>query len=95
MDAASPTFAIYSYKATPATERTEVGALMARWDDDANPATPDRLDGVRSGAMADGDAFPTAKRTRPSGERVQCERLSGPAQPAPQIRHINEEQLLV
>jgi Trypsin len=52
--------AINSYNATPAPERTEVGALVAQWDDDGNPATPDRVDWVCSGTMVDQDTFVTA-----------------------------------
>lgn len=55
-----PASAINSYNATPAPERTEVGALIAQWDDDANPATPDRVDWVCSGTMVDRDTFLTA-----------------------------------
>jgi hypothetical protein len=55
-----PATAINSYNATPAPERTEVGALLATWDDDGNPATPDRVDWVCSGTMADADTFLTA-----------------------------------
>ena len=60
MAAASPAAAINSYNATPAPERTEVGALIAQWDDDADPATPDRVDWVCSGTMVDRDTFLTA-----------------------------------
>ncbi|MFI7115301.1 trypsin-like serine protease [Amycolatopsis sp. NPDC049868] len=52
--------AINSYNATPAPERTEVGALVATWDNDGNPATPDRVDWVCSGTMVDADTFLTA-----------------------------------
>jgi Trypsin len=52
--------AINSYNATPAPERTEVGALVAQWDDDGDPATPDRVDWVCSGTMVDRDTFVTA-----------------------------------
>lgn len=57
---AAPASAINSYDATPAPERTEVGALVATWDNDANPATPDRVDWVCSGTMVDRDTFLTA-----------------------------------
>ncbi|MEU0513502.1 trypsin-like serine protease [Amycolatopsis sp. NPDC006125] len=57
---AAPASAINSYNATPAPERTEVGALVATWDNDANPATPDRVDWVCSGTMVDRDTFLTA-----------------------------------
>jgi hypothetical protein len=58
--AASPASAINSYNATPAPERTEVGALVATWDNDDNPTTPDRVDWVCSGTMVDADTFLTA-----------------------------------
>ncbi|MEU6853224.1 trypsin-like serine protease [Actinacidiphila alni] len=55
-----PAAAINSYNASPAPERTEVGALIVRWDDDADPATPDRVDWECSGTMIDRDTFLTA-----------------------------------
>jgi hypothetical protein len=58
--AALPAAAINSYNATPAPERTEVGALIVQWDDDADPATPDRVDWECSGTMVDTDTFLTA-----------------------------------
>lgn len=58
--AALPSSAINSYNATPAPERTEVGALVATWDDDGDPATPDRTDWVCSGTMVDANTFLTA-----------------------------------
>ncbi|WP_306186165.1 trypsin-like serine protease [Streptomyces sp. MK5] len=57
---ALPSSAINSYNASPAPERTEVGALIATWDDDGDPATPDRVDWVCSGTMIDGNTFLTA-----------------------------------
>ncbi|WAZ25716.1 trypsin-like serine protease [Streptomyces cinnabarinus] len=57
---ALPSSAINSYNATPAPERTEVGALVATWDHDDDPATPDRVDWVCSGTMIDADTFLTA-----------------------------------
>ncbi|MFB7862024.1 trypsin-like serine protease [Streptomyces sp. NPDC056069] len=57
---AMPSAAINSYNAAPAPERTEVGALIATWDDDADPGTPDRVDWVCSGTMIDADTFLTA-----------------------------------
>ncbi|MCP2241764.1 trypsin-like serine protease [Lentzea aerocolonigenes] len=57
---ALPASAINSYNAAPAPERTEVGALIATWDNDDNPATPDRVDWVCSGTMIDADTFLTA-----------------------------------
>jgi hypothetical protein len=52
--------AINSYHAAPATERAEVGALIARWDHDEDPTTPDRVDWMCSGTMIDADTFLTA-----------------------------------
>ncbi|WP_328875576.1 S1 family peptidase [Streptomyces sp. NBC_00287] len=49
-----------AYNATPAPERTEVGALVATWDHDDDPATPDRVDWVCSGTMIDTNTFLTA-----------------------------------
>jgi len=57
---AGPASAINSYNASPAHERTEVGALIAQWDNDGDPATPDRIDWVCSGTMVDRDTFLTA-----------------------------------
>ncbi|MFJ3621353.1 trypsin-like serine protease [Streptomyces iakyrus] len=57
---ALPSSAITSYNAAPAPERTEVGALVATWDDDGDPATPDRADWVCSGTMIDADTFLSA-----------------------------------
>ncbi|MEU1572178.1 trypsin-like serine protease [Streptomyces collinus] len=57
---ALPSSAINSYNAAPAPERTEVGALVATWDADGDPATPDRVDWVCSGTMIDADTFLTA-----------------------------------
>lgn len=58
--AALPSAAINTYNATPAPERTEVGALIVTWDDDGNPATPDRVDWECSGTMLDANTFLTA-----------------------------------
>ncbi|GHH80221.1 hypothetical protein GCM10018793_34900 [Streptomyces sulfonofaciens] len=55
-----PAAAINSYNAEPAPERTEVGALLATWDDDGDPSTADRVDWVCSGTMVDADTFLTA-----------------------------------
>ncbi|MFI7673492.1 trypsin-like serine protease [Actinophytocola sp. NPDC049390] len=60
MAGAAPAGAINSYNATPAPERTEVGALVATWDNDDDPTTPDRVDWVCSGTMVDADTFLTA-----------------------------------
>ena len=57
---AAPAAAINTYNATPAPERTEVGALVVTWDDDDNPTTPDRVDWVCSGTMVDANTFLTA-----------------------------------
>lgn len=57
---AIPSAAINSYNAAPAPERTEVGALVATWDADGDPGTPDRVDWVCSGTMIDADTFLTA-----------------------------------
>ncbi|GLW74667.1 hypothetical protein Kpho02_69650 [Kitasatospora phosalacinea] len=55
-----PAEAINTYNSAPAPERTEVGALVVQWDDDADPATPDRVDWMCSGTMVDRDTFLTA-----------------------------------
>lgn len=55
-----PASAINSYNATPAPERTEVGALVVSWDNDGNAATPNRVDWMCSGTMVDADTFVTA-----------------------------------
>ncbi|WP_313896213.1 trypsin-like serine protease [Streptomyces sp. YIM 98790] len=57
---ALPAGAINSYNAEPAPERTEVGALVVQWDNDADPSTPDRVRWVCSGTMIDRDTFLTA-----------------------------------
>jgi hypothetical protein len=51
--------AINSYNASPAPERTEVGAFFALWDNTGD-AVPDRFDWVCSGTMIDDDTFLTA-----------------------------------
>ncbi|MFJ6383566.1 trypsin-like serine protease [Kitasatospora sp. NPDC092039] len=56
----TPAAAINSYNASPAPERTEVGALVVQWDDDGDPATPDRVDWMCTGTMVDADTFLTA-----------------------------------
>lgn len=58
--AAPSALAINSYRAESAPERTEVGALIVRWDHDADPATPDRIDWMCTGTMIDADTFLTA-----------------------------------
>jgi len=55
-----PARAINTYNAVPATDRTEVGALVVQWDDDGDPATPDTVDWYCSGTMIDRDVFLTA-----------------------------------
>jgi hypothetical protein len=57
--AAAPAAAINSYNASPAPERTEVGAFMALWDTTGD-GVPDRFDWVCSGTMIDADTFLTA-----------------------------------
>lgn len=54
-----PAAAINSYNATPAPERTEVGAFMALWDN-TDDGVPDRFDWVCSGTMIDRDTYLTA-----------------------------------
>ena len=54
-----PAAAINSYNATPAPERTEVGAFMALWDRTGD-GVPDRFDWVCSGTMVDADTYLTA-----------------------------------
>ncbi|WP_319462485.1 trypsin-like serine protease [Micromonospora sp. RTP1Z1] len=60
MAAAAPASAINTYKAQPAPERTEVGALIVQWDRDGNPGTPDVVDWYCSGTMIDENTFLTA-----------------------------------
>lgn len=56
---AVPAEAINSYNATPAPERTEVGAFVALWDNTGD-GVPDRFDWVCSGTMIDDDTYLTA-----------------------------------
>ena len=56
---ALPAGAINSYNATPAPERTEVGAFVALWDNTGD-GVPDRFDWVCSGTMVDDDTYLTA-----------------------------------
>jgi hypothetical protein len=68
-----PAVAINTYNSAPAPERTEVGALVAQWDDDADPSTPDRVDWVCSGTMIDSDVYLTAAHCTtdwPEGARL-------------------------
>lgn len=51
--------AINTYNATPAPERTEVGAFVALWDN-TDDGVPDRFDWVCSGTMIDRDTYLTA-----------------------------------
>jgi hypothetical protein len=68
-----PAAAINTYNSAPAPERTEVGALVAQWDHDADPSTPDRVDWVCSGTMIDTDVYLTAAHCTtdwPEGSRL-------------------------
>lgn len=56
----SPAAAISSYNSSPAPERTEAGALVVKWDHDADRSTPDKVDWMCSGTMIDHDTFLTA-----------------------------------
>ncbi|MEV4489083.1 trypsin-like serine protease [Micromonospora coxensis] len=60
MVGAVPASAINTYNAQPAPERTEVGALIAQWDRDGDPATPDVVDWYCTGTMIDRNTFLTA-----------------------------------
>ena len=68
-----PALAINTYNATPAPERAEVGALVAQWDADGDPSTPDRVDWVCSGTMISATVFLTAAHCTtdwPDGTRL-------------------------
>jgi Trypsin len=68
-----PAAAINTYNSAPAPERTEVGALVAQWDHDADASTPDRVDWVCSGTMIDSDVYLTAAHCTtdwPEGTRL-------------------------
>jgi secreted trypsin-like serine protease len=68
----SPASAINSYNATPAPERTEVGALVVLTDRDRDPSTPDVVRWSCSGTMISADVFLTAAHcidNRPPGTR--------------------------
>jgi hypothetical protein len=72
-----PAAAINTYNSAPAPERTEVGALVAQWDDDSDPSTPDRVDWVCSGTMIDSDVYLTAAHCTtdwPEGTRLGVSR---------------------
>jgi hypothetical protein len=56
---AAPAFAINSYNAAPAPERTEVGALIVTWDRDGD-GIAERLSVTCTGTMIDDDTFLTA-----------------------------------
>ena len=56
---ATQAFAINSYNASPAPERTEVGAFVALWDNTGD-GVADRFDWVCSGTMVDDDTYLTA-----------------------------------
>lgn len=58
--AITPATAVTSYNSSPAPERTEVGALVVSWDDDADPATPNKVDWYCTGTMVDASTFLTA-----------------------------------
>ena len=69
---AGPASAINSYNATPAPERTEVGALVVQSDGDNNPATPDTVRWSCSGTMISTGVFLTAAHCtvgRPAGTK--------------------------
>lgn len=57
--AAGTASAINTYNASPAPERTEVGAFVALWDNTGD-GVPDRFDWVCSGTMVDDDTYLTA-----------------------------------
>jgi secreted trypsin-like serine protease len=72
LSVAGPASAINSYNATPAPERTEVGALVVQSDRDGNPATPDVVRWSCSGTMISPDVFLTAAHCtvgRPPGTK--------------------------
>ena len=56
---ATPAAAINSYNASPAPERTEVGAFLVLYDRNGD-GTPDRFDWFCSGAMISSDVYLTA-----------------------------------
>jgi hypothetical protein len=69
----APAVAINTYNATPAPERSEVGAFVAQWDDDGDPSTPDRVDWVCSGTMISQSVYLTAAHCTtdwPEGTRL-------------------------
>jgi hypothetical protein len=57
---ALPATAISSYNSEPAPERGEVGALVAQYDHDSDPSTPDRVRWFCSGTMISDDVYLTA-----------------------------------
>jgi hypothetical protein len=68
-----PAAAISTYNSSPAPERTEVGALVAQYDRDADPSTPDAVRWVCSGTMISEDVFLTAAHCTtgwPEGTRL-------------------------
>jgi hypothetical protein len=72
LSVAGPASAINSYNATPAPERTEVGALVVQSDRDNNPATPDTVRWSCSGTMISTGVFLTAAHCtvgRPAGTK--------------------------
>src|SRR6478672_622909 len=56
---ATPAAAINSYNASPAPERTEVGAFLVLYDRNGD-GTPDRFDWFCSGTMISQDVYLTA-----------------------------------
>jgi len=69
----APAAAISTYNSSPAPERTEVGAFVAQWDHDGDPATADRVDWVCSGTMIADDVYLTAAHcgtSWPEGTRL-------------------------
>lgn len=72
LGAGGPASAINSYNASPAPERTEVGALVVQSDRDGNPATPDTVRWSCSGTMISASVYLTAAHciaNRPVGTK--------------------------
>jgi Trypsin len=68
-----PALAINTYNAKPAPERTEVGSLVAQYDRDGDPSTPDAVRWVCSGTMISDTVFLTAAHCTtdwPEGTRL-------------------------
>jgi len=69
----APALAINTYNARPAPERTEVGSLVAQYDRDGDPSTPDAVRWVCSGTMISDNVFLTAAHCTtdwPEGTRL-------------------------